>query len=197
MTRNELPSMVQIGDIIISSEIFTTKFACDYEKCRGCCCIIGDSGAPLEDEETDALKTEYPEYREYMEKDAVKAVNMRGFFEVDSDGDIVTPLMAGKEECIFSCFDQDYNCFCAIEKSWLDGKSRFRKPISCWLYPIRVSKLSNGLIALNLHRWSICEDGYVKGERENIPLYEFLRDPIIAYLGEEFYQELKEAAKIF
>lgn len=188
--------MIQIGDIILSSEILTTKFACDYEKCKGCCCIIGDSGAPLEESEAEILESEFPRYKKFMEKDAIKAVNMKGFYEIDSDGDIVTPLMTGKEECVYSCFDEDYNCFCAVEKSWLAGESNFRKPISCWLYPIRVSKLSNGLTALNLHRWTICGEGYIKGDREDIPLYIFLKDPIISCFGEDFYHGLKEAAKM-
>ena len=189
--------MVQIDDIIVSSEIFTTKFACDYAKCKGCCCIIGDSGAPLNESETDALMSEFAEYKDYMEKDALKSLNKGVFFEIDGDGDIVTPLMAGKEECVYACFDEDDNCLCAIERSWMDERSRFRKPISCWIYPIRMSKLSNGMTALNLHRWSICEDAYIKGESENIPLVEFLKDPIIHYFGEEFYSAMGEAAKIF
>lgn len=188
-------TIFQIDDILISSEILTEYFCCDYEKCKGVCCIAGDSGAPLEEIECEALEKEYPTFSKRM-SDAGKAVVAKtGFFEVDRDGDLVTPLNSCSEECVYTCFDEHENCYCAIEKSYFAGETCFRKPISCWLYPIRVTKLSSGLTALNLHRWDICKVAFEKGKKEKVLVYKFLREPLIQLFGEEFYSALCEAAK--
>ena len=129
-----MDTMVIIDDKIVSSEIFTEYFACDY------------------------------------------VVEEKGFFEIDSDGDMVTPLVPGREECAYAACDEDGNWFCTIERSWCRGGSDFVKPISCRLYPIRVSRLSNGMIALNLHRWNICSCAFAKGKKEGIPVFRFLQN---------------------
>ncbi|MCR4565259.1 MAG: DUF3109 family protein [Bacteroidales bacterium] len=189
--------MIQIDDVLISEEIFTTCFACDYARCKGACCIIGDSGAPLEESETEALERNYTHYSALMGEGGREAVERKGFFEIDRDGDLVTPLVEGSEECAFCHFDADGNCLCAIECQWMKGKGNFRKPISCQLYPIRLTRLSSGLTAVNLHRWDICKDAFIKGAAEGIKVYRFLREPLIRYFGEEFYQALCEAAKYY
>ncbi|MGN1210489.1 MAG: DUF3109 family protein [Candidatus Cryptobacteroides sp.] len=191
----EYSAIIQIDDCLVSSDILTEYFACDYGRCKGCCCIIGDSGAPLEECELPAIEKNWDCYSSLMEQKGLDAVAQKGFFEIDVDGDIVTPLVCAGEECAYTHFDKDGNCFCAIEKAWFGGKGDFRKPISCWLYPIRVSRLSNGMRALNLHRWDICKDAFEKGKREGIHVYEFLREPIERYFGEDFYETLCEAAK--
>jgi hypothetical protein len=187
-------AIIQIDDVLVSSEILTECFCCDYERCKGVCCIIGDSGAPLEESECEALESEYEHYSPLMSEEEKKVVADNGFFSIDQDGDLVTPLICGKEECVYTCFDENENCFCAIERSYFKGGSRFRKPISCWLYPIRVTRLSSGMMALNLHRWDICRDAFKKGKKEGIPVYKFLREPLIQFLGEDFYNALEEAA---
>ena len=108
---------------------------------------------------------------------------------------MVTPLVPGSEECAYTLFDEEGNCFCSMERCWFQGKGDFRKPISCWLYPIRITQLSNGTRALNLHRWHICQDAFAKGKKEKVRVYEFLREPIERYFGEEFYQAMCAAAK--
>ncbi len=190
-------TIIQIDDVLVSSEILTECFACDYERCKGGCCIIGDSGAPLEESECEALETEYPHYAPLMTPEEKSVVSRNGFFVVDQDGDLVTPLICGKEECVYTCFDEKENCFCAIERAYFQGKSKFRKPISCWLYPIRVTRLSSGMLALNLHRWDICKDAFAKGKKEGIPVFRFLREPLIQFLGEAFYEALEEVSKTF
>lgn len=150
-------SIIQIDDCLVSSEILSEYFACDYPKCKGCCCIIGDSGAPLEESEPEAIEKNYAIFSDLMRPQGRDAVSRKGFFEIDIDGDMVTPLTDGSEECAYCHFDGEGNCFCSMEKQWFQGKGDFRKPISCWLYPIRVSVLSNGMKALNLHRWEICK----------------------------------------
>ena len=191
-----LPSIIQIGDILVSSEILTECFSCDYESCRGACCIIGDSGAPLLEEETAQLEKHYPEFESWMSSAGREKISETGYFEIDRDGDIVTPLLHGGEECAYTCFEEG-SCFCAIERAHCAGRCSFVKPISCRLYPIRASVLRNGLTALNLHRWDICRCAFEKGRREGIRVYEFLQKPLIAAYGEPFYAELRDIAAAF
>ena len=189
-------TIIEIDDCLVSEEILTEYFACDYEKCKGCCCVIGDSGAPMEECEPEAIEKNYPIFSPIMTEEGRKAVAEKGFFEIDMDGDMVTPLVPGSEECAYTIFDEEGNCFCSMERCWFQGKGDFRKPISCWLYPIRITRLRNGMRALNLHRWHICQDAFAKGKKEKIRVYEFLREPIERYFGEDFYSALSEAAKM-
>ncbi len=190
-----MTSIIQIDDILVSSEILTEYFCCDYPVCKGACCIIGDSGAPLEEEECEALESEYSKYSPLMSPEGRLVVSQKGFFEVDQDGDLVTPLVGCAGKCAFTIIDENENCFCSIERSYINGGSDFKKPISCWLYPIRVTKLRSGLTALNLHRWDLCKDAFAKGKKEKVPVYVFLREPLIQMFGEEFYSALSEAAR--
>lgn len=205
MGRNIHGTVIQIDDCLISEEVFTTFFACDYEKCKGACCIIGDSGAPLEEEEIHIIEQRYHDFEPFLNDAAKLTISKEGFFEIDSDGDVVTPLVPGTEECAFSCLDKEGHRFCAIErKMYMDAEktgtkiptTEFRKPVSCWLYPIRITKLSNGMQALNVHHWHICKDAFTRGKREKIRVYEFLKEPLTYLYGEEFYSALSEAAKM-
>ena len=206
--------MVIIDDKIISSEIFTERFACDYGVCGGACCIIGDSGAPMEEDEPERIEANYDRFSPLMSPEGRAVIEEKGFFEIDSDGDTVTPLVPGREECAYAACDAEgsWFCtiersyaacdaegswFCTIERSWCRGGSDFVKPISCRLYPIRVSRLSNGMTALNLHRWNICACAFAKGRREGIPVYKFLQKPLTDAFGEEFYAALEAAAAQF
>ncbi len=189
-----VPSILQIGEILVSSEILTEYFCCDYDTCRGACCIIGESGAPLLERELEPLERDYPHYEAWMSVEGRAKIEESGFFEVDRDGDLVTPLLHGSEECAYTRFEGE-SCFCAIERAYCAGRCAFAKPISCRLYPIRASILSNGLTALNLHRWDICKCAFEKGRREGIRVYEFLRAPLIAAYGQAFYDELSAVAR--
>ncbi len=191
----EYRRIIQIEDYLISDEILTEYFACDYEKCKGVCCIIGSSGAPLEESEVGDIERNYQHFSSHMQEKGRKTIEKTGFSEIDWDGDIVTPLIDGDAECAYATFDEHDNCFCAMEKCWFAGKCDFRKPISCWLYPIRVSNLSNGMKALNLHRWHICKDAFEKGKKENIRVFQFLKEPIIHHFGRGFYAALEVAAE--
>ena len=151
----------------------------------------------MKEEEIEKIEDAYPVFSPLMQETGRKVIEEKGFFNIDIDGDIVTPLCPGTEECAYTLFDENKNCFCAIERCWFAGKCKFRKPISCWLYPIRVTELSNGKHALNLHRWDICKDAFEKGKKEKVRVYEFLREPLIAAYGEEFYSALSFAAKSF
>ena len=188
-------TIIQIDDILVSEDVIFDFFSCDYEKCKGKCCIVGDSGAPLEEAETSAIEEDYDNFKEEMQPQGRSTVEKKGFFEIDRDGDLVTPLVDGTQECAFCHFDKEKNCLCAIEKCHYAGKSRFRKPQSCALYPIRVTKHKGGMISMNMHHWDICNEAYEKGKKEGIRAYQFLRAPLTEYYGEEFYSMLSAAAE--
>lgn len=194
-SNNKFGTIIQIGDILVSEDVVTECFACDYAVCKGCCCIIGDSGAPLEESELEPLEENYPIYSKLMRPQGRAQIDKEGFFSIDRDGDIVTPVVDQTEECAYTTFDEAGNCFCSIERCFFQGECKFRKPQSCWLYPIRVTKLTGGGQALNLHRWGICKDAYEKGRREGVRVYQFLRDPLISVFGQDFYDALSYAAK--
>ena len=189
-------TIIEIGDVLVSEDVILEFFACDYPVCKGKCCIIGDSGAPLKEEELEPLEEAYPVFAPLMRTEGRSAVQAKGFFEIDREGDIVTPLVPGSEECAFCHFGPDGSCFCAIERQFDKGLCKFRKPISCSLYPIRVVELGGGRVGLNLHRWHICKEAYEKGRREGIRVYEFLRGPLTDAFGQEFYSALEAAAKM-
>lgn len=188
MMREDFGTIVEIGDVLVSEDVICEYFACDYPVCKGACCIVGDSGAPLEEEEVPALERDYPSFRHLVPEKGRAAAEASGFFAVDRDGDLVTPLVPGTEECAYCCFEGD-NCLCAIEKAGLS------KPISCALYPIRIKKFKGGGMALNLHRWDICRCAFERGKREGIRVYQFLRGPLIRRFGPEFYEALDAAAQ--
>ena len=186
--------VIEIGNYLVSSAILTEKFMCDYPLCHGVCCIIGDSGAPLEKGECNILTEQYNNIKKHLRPEGIRSIEEQGPYVLDSDGDLVTPLIEG-EECAYTQFDSAGNCFCGIEVAYNKKDCTFRKPLSCWLYPIRVSRLSNGMYALNLHEWHICKDAFIKGKKEGIPVYQFLREPLIFAFGEDFWNQLEIAHK--
>ena len=194
MGKGRFGTIIQIGDILVSEDVVTERFACDYAACRGACCIVGDSGAPMEECETESLERDYPAFSGYMTLEGRAAVDAKGFFDVDRDGDIVTPLMpplaggAQDQPCAFCHFGAAGECLCAIEMA---GRT---KPVSCSLYPIRVTRLTGGGIALNVHHWDICKPAFEKGEREDVRVYQFLKNPLTNAFGADFYAALEAAA---
>jgi len=175
--------IIQIGDILVSEDVVTEWFCCDYESCKGQCCISGDCGAPMEEGEESKLAEAYPSYRGLMTPEGVQAVEGRGFCEPYLGRGRYTPVVPGSGGCAFAHFMAD-NCLCAIEKAGCV------KPISCSLYPIRVTRLTGGGLALNIHNWDICQCARDKGRREGIRVYQFLEIPLISAFGPEFYSEL-------
>ena len=188
MDASDFGTIIQIGDVLVSEDVVKEFFACDYAVCRGACCIEGDGGAPVDESELPGLERDYPRYSPLMLEAGRDAVRLNGFFEIDRDGDIVTPLVPGSEACAYAHFTEDGACMCAIEKCGC------RKPISCSLYPIRVTNLSNGGFALNVHHWDICKSAFEKGRREGTRVYQFLKKPLTDRFGEEFYDALEKSA---
>lgn len=190
----KIPPIIDVGGILLSSDILTEHFCCDYEKCHGICCVEGDAGAPVTLDEIagmeDALDTVWTD----LSAQAQAVIDQQGVACTDRDGDLVTSIVGGRD-CVFTCYDGE-NCLCALEKAFRNGKTGFCKPISCALYPIREKTFSDGTVALNYHRWTVCADAVKKGREEQIPVYKFLREPLIRRFGEAWYQELCEVAEM-
>ncbi len=187
--------MLQIHDIIISDDVIEKKFVCNLQACKGLCCVLGDSGAPVEEEEIEILKKEYQNFKPFMRPEGIKAVEENGFFYTDSEYDTVTMLINGKD-CAYTFIDENNIAGCAIEMAFHAGKTTFRKPLSCHLYPVRVKRMKN-YTAVNHNEWEICKPATISGEKLGVYVYEFLKDAIISKFGSEFYEQLHYYAKNF
>ena len=181
--------MVQIQDTIVSLDVITKEFCCDLKKCHGACCIEGDAGAPVTTDEIARIEELLPVIWEDLSPQARQVISDKGVSYPDPEGELVTQIVNGKD-CVFTCYDQNGCCFCAIEKAYREGKVSFMKPVSCHLYPIRVKKLGPYL-GLNYDRWDVCQAAVIKGHREHIPVYKCLKEPLIRRFGQEWYDELE------
>jgi hypothetical protein len=181
--------LIEIHDKIISTQIFDRKFVCDLNACRGACCIKGDAGAPLEEEEANILEENIDKIKPFMRKEGIEEVDKTGVFYIDQENDMAATLV-NEKECAFVFFDEKGITKCAIEKAQSEGVIDFKKPLSCHLYPIRVKRF-NDFTALNYNHWDICEPACSCGEKFNVPVYKFLRDPLIRAFGSTFYEELE------
>lgn len=186
--------MIQIDDKLISEDIFSEEFVCNLSRCKGACCVEGDVGAPLEQEEIGILESLYDKIKPYLRSEGISALEKQGAWTTDPmDGDYVTPMVEGKE-CAYVIFDDKGITKCGIEKAYEEGAIDWNKPISCHLYPIRVTEYSS-FTALNYHEWPICSDACELGKELKVPVYKFLRKPLIRKYGEDFYKTLSEAAE--
>lgn len=181
--------LVEIQDKIVSLDVFERKFVCDLNACKGACCVEGDAGAPLTLEEVDILEEHLDVIKPYMRPEGIQAVEEQGVFYMDWDNEPVTTLV-NEQECAFVYFDERGITKCAIEQAHNDGKLDFKKPISCHLYPIRVQKLRTGE-ALNYNEWNICKPACACGESLDVPVYKFLKEPLVRAYGEAFFEELE------
>lgn len=184
--------MFQIGDAIVGIDVIEKKFICDLSKCKGSCCVEGDAGAPVLDSEVDIIKQVVPIVWSDLSKEAQEEITKNGPVYTDEDGDVVTSIIDGKD-CVFTYYDEKGLCKCAIEKAYREGKTDFYKPISCHLYPIRLQKYRD-FIAVNYHRWQICDGALALGQKEGVRVYEFLKEPLIRAFGKEWYEELSLVA---
>jgi hypothetical protein len=185
----------ELDNKLISSELFERKFVCDLNTCKGACCIHGDQGAPLKSDEIDILENVLDAVIPYMRAQGIKAVEKTGVFYMDPWNKPAVTLV-NDQECAFVFFDEKNIAKCSIEQAYLEGKTTWKKPISCHLYPIRVSEIGNG-IALNYDEWKICEPACSCGENLNVPAFRFLKEPLIREFGTEFYDDMLELEKIY
>ena len=185
-------SIIQVGNVLLSSDIITECFCCDLDACKGICCIEGDAGAPVLFEEIAPLEEVTEIAWSELSAQAQAQIDKQGVVYTDRDGDLVTSIVNNKD-CVFTCYENG-PCLCALERLYRKGKTSFCKPISCSLYPIREKRFSNDLVGLNYHRWDVCKDAVKKGRELQLPIYKFLKDPLIRRFGEQWYSELEEVA---
>ena len=185
--------MIQIDDVVVTLDVLREKFICDLGACKGACCIEGDAGAPVERDEVAKLQEVLPIVWDDLAENAKVLINEQGVVYTDEDGDIVTSIVNGKD-CVFTCYDEQGMCSCAIEKAYREGKTDFYKPISCHLYPIRVGDYGK-YKAVNYHRWDVCKAAVLLGEKENVPVYKFLEKPLIRKFSQAWFDELEVAVK--
>jgi len=216
-----IPPIIQVGNVLLSSDILTERFCCDLTACKGQCCVEGDAGAPVTLEEIGEIEDCLDAVWSDLSASAQSVIDRQGVAYTDQEGDLVTSIVHNKD-CVFTYYEdlpprsaeeplqgkdpspreKDMEgatgalCLCALEKACRAGKTKFIKPISCALYPIRAKEFSNGTIGLNYNRWAICEPARKKGLELNLPVYVFLKEPLIRRFGEDWYQELCEVAKL-
>jgi hypothetical protein len=188
--------MIAIDNTLISEDIIEKKFVCDLNACKGECCVAGDSGAPLDKEELEILESVVEKVKPYMTKKGIKAVEKNGAWEKDSDGDYTTTLVSEGAECAFVYFDENKVACCAIEKAWIEKKIGWQKPISCHLYPIRITK-HRSYDAVNYHKWDVCKPACECGTKLDVPVYKFLKAPLIRKYGKDWYKQLEQSAKLY
>lgn len=184
--------MLEIGKTLISLDLITKKFCCDLPACLGACCVYGDSGAPLSDDEIQKLEDSYPEVKPYLRSEGIKTIEEQGLHIIDSDGDAVTPLI-NQGECAFVIFENGIS-FCGIEKAYRDGKIAWMKPVSCHLYPVRIKEYKS-YDAVNYDEWEICQPALKNGNELGLPVYQFVKEALIRKYGQDWYDQLDYAAK--
>ena len=185
--------MIQIDDTLVSLDLIERSFLCDLSHCKGQCCVEGDSGAPLEPGEEEELKRVLPEIWNDLLPEARTVIQSQGVAYTDPDGDRVTSIV-GDKNCVFTCYDTDGVCKCAIEKAYREGRVSFYKPISCHLYPVRITQYKT-FQAVNYHRWNVCKAAELLGKKEQVPVYQFLKEPLIRKFGQAWYDALDECAQ--
>ncbi len=190
---NMYEHIFMVGDVLVSPDLINVKFCCDLDKCHGQCCIEGDAGAPVTLDETMEIENVLDIVWEDLSASGQAVIDKQGVAYTDIEGDLVTSIVGGKD-CVFTCYEQGC-CLCALERAYRAGKTKFVKPISCALYPVRVKEFDNGTCGINYHKWKICKDAIKKGEELNLRLYRFLEGPLTCRFGKAWYDELCEVAE--
>lgn len=180
--------MLEVGNVILSDDIKDEFFVCDLESCKGACCVEGDLGAPLDKDELPILRSILEEVKPYLSPAGLKAIEAYGPYVFDSDGDFSTPTIGGKE-CAYAIYDEKGILKCGIEQAYLEGKISYKKPISCHMYPIRITSYAQ-YDAANYDRWHICSPACKLGKKLGVPVYKFLKEALIRKYGEQWYEEL-------
>ena len=179
--------MIEIKDTVVTLDLFREQFCCDLGACKGACCIEGDAGAPVKLEEVAQLEEAAEIVWDELSPKAQEVIKAQGVVYTDQDGDIVTSIVDNKD-CVFTCYDDKGCCYCAIDKAFREGRCKFQKPISCHLYPIRLSRMGS-YTAVNYHRWDVCKAATLLGKNLNLPVYKFLKEPLIKAFGQEWWDE--------
>lgn len=184
--------MFQLGKTIVSEEIIDNDFVCNLKACKGICCVEGDAGAPVTEEEVAILKQIYPKVKPFLRDEGVKSIEEQGPFIVTKNDELETPLVEGKE-CAYVIFGENETALCGIEEAYNKGVVDFKKPISCHLYPVRVKDYTE-FSAVNYDKWHICNDACTLGKELQVPVYKFVKESLIRRFGEDWYAELEDVA---
>ncbi|MFD1551395.1 DUF3109 domain-containing protein [Putridiphycobacter roseus] len=182
--------MIEIEDKLVSQELFEKHFVCNLSACKGACCVEGDDGAPLTMDEVELIEEHLEDIKPYMTESGIDMVDRKGVFYMDRDNEPVTSLVKGKD-CVFVTLDEKGITKCGIEQAYREEKIPFNKPISCHLYPIRVRKYAK-FESLNYDRWPICKPACQLGEELKVPVFKFLKEPLIRMYGADFYEEMEK-----
>ncbi|MGC1633578.1 MAG: DUF3109 family protein [Gelidibacter sp.] len=185
--------MFQLGKTIVSEDIIQKDFVCNLSACKGACCIDGDAGAPLELDETKIMEDIYDKVKPFLRQVGIDAIEAQGTFITTDDGDFETPLIDGAD-CAYVIFDKKGTALCAFEEAYNQGVIDWKKPVSCHLYPIRVTDYSE-FSAINYHKWEICDDACTLGKELQVPVYKFVKQALIRKFGEDWYMELEKVAE--
>jgi hypothetical protein len=185
--------MIEIGTALVHEDVISENFVCNLNRCKGICCIEGDAGAPLEAKEQAILAEIYPKIKHLLAPKGIQAIEEQGTSVVDADGDLTTTCVDGHKECAYVTFENGITK-CAIEKAYELGIVDWKKPISCHLYPIRITAYPE-FDVLNYDRWHICRDACSFGRELKVPVYQFLKEPLIRKYGEEWYTALENSVK--
>jgi len=185
--------MIKIEDKLVADYIIQKDFVCNLSACKGACCVKGDAGAPVEESEIQILEDVYQDVKPYLREEGIQAIEEQGKITRSSFGEPETPLVNG-QECAYVTFDEKGTALCGIEKAYRDKKIDFKKPVSCELYPIRMTKLTS-VIALNYDRWEICDPACRLGDELKIPIYKFTKNALERKFGQEWYQKLESAVQ--
>ena len=188
--------MIAIDKTLISEDLLEKKFVCDLNACKGACCVAGDSGAPLDKDELTLIDSVLEKVKPYMVKKGIAAVQKHGAYVIDGDGDYTTTLVSDGAECAFVFFDETNIAKCAIEKAHSYGRIDWKKPMSCHLYPVRITKHKN-YDAVNYNKWDICKPACKCGEKLDVPVYKFLKEPLIRKYGKEWFKQLEQSAQFY
>ena len=187
--------MLQIQNALVSLDVIEKFFVCNLDKCLGECCIEGDAGTPITEQEYAQLKEILPEVYADLLPAARQRIDEAGVAYVDEEGDLVTQIVEGRN-CVFTCYGEGGMCMCAIEKAYREGRIDFYKPISCHLYPLRLTDYPS-FTAVNYHSWKICKAAEVLGRAKGVRVYQFLKEPLIRRFGKEWYDELVLACEAY
>lgn len=186
--------MIEIGNTLVSLDLAERFFCCDLDQCLGQCCIEGDAGAPITTAEQRELERVLPMVEQRLTPQARRVIGEQGVSYIDEEGDLVTSIVGGRD-CVFTCHAPGGKCLCAIDSAFRQGLTgSFRKPISCYLYPLRLTEYPS-FTAVNYHRWKICRSAEANGRRLGIRLYQFMKGPLTERFGKEWYDELVQACE--
>lgn len=189
-------TMIIIQGKIVSDELVEEQFLCNLDACKGACCWEGDAGAPLENEELAILEDIQEAIQPYLSPAGKVAIQKEGIYTFDEEDDTFRTPLINNGPCAYMTLDKMGKAQCGIEKAWQDKKIDFRKPVSCHLYPVRItSNPQNDFEALNYDRWDICGAACEKGKQAQLPIYQFVKEALIRKYGEEFYDELDHYAQ--